>query len=204
MDNDDFSGRFELPDHRRFLSHLIGQHMCALRYPKVNVEIGENDGTIVYPLFADFFAHSCYPNVALVTSNRAIVAVTIRPIEKNEPLTISYLRDFTFEDIGCARQMWLRENFNVRCDCERCVEQAHPEKNYNVQSKHGLSHQFYDDCENESHFEQKMQKMRKKLTTECVKYLNANGRDQWNDDTSLATSTYIRLLREKYYLNLQH
>lgn len=202
MDNDDFSARIELPDHRRFLMHLIGHHMCALRFPKVNVVIGENDGTVVYPVFAYFFKHSCYPNVALVTSDRSVVAVTIRPIQKNEPLTISYLADSVYDDIKFARRLVLRKHFNLRCECERC-EQKNPEAFY-VPSKQGLSQQFQDDCENESHFHHKMQKMRKKLTTECVKFLNGNGRDKWNDDIDLATSTYVRLLREKYYLNLQH
>lgn len=202
MNNDEFSARIELPYHRRFLMHLIGHHMCALRYPKTNVEIGENDGVVVYPVFSDFFKHSCYPNVVLVTSDRSVVAVTIRPIQKNEPLTISYLPDSVFDDIRFARRLVLREKFNVRCECERCGER-NPEMLY-MSLKQGLSQQFEDDCGNESHFHHKMQKMRKKLTMECVKYLNGNGRDKWNDDTDLVTSTYVRLLREKYYLNLQH
>lgn len=201
MGNDEFAGRIDLPDHRRFLMHLIGHHMCALQYTKVNVVIGENDGTVLYPLFADFFNHSCYPNVALVTSARSVVAVTIRPVRKNEPLTISYLPNAVFDDIGFARRLILNEKFNIRCKCVRC-EQKHPETVY-IPSKQGLSHQFRDDCENDSHFHHKMQKMRKKLTVECVKFLNRNGGDTWNDDIDFVTTIYARLLREKYYLNLQ-
>lgn len=202
MDNDEFSARIDLPDHRRFLMHLIGHHMCALRYPKLNVEISENDGTIVHSIFADFFKHSCNPNVVLVTSDRSIVAVTIRPIQKNEPLTVSYLPDSVFDDIGFARRLMLREKFKVLCKCERC-EQKKPGTVY-IPSKQGLSQQFQKDCENDSHFHHKMQSMRKKLSMDCVKFLNRNGGDTWNDDIDLVTTTYVRLLREKFYLNLQY
>lgn len=203
MNNYEFNGRMELPEHRLFLQHLIGHHMCALRFSKQNVEIGDNDGTVVYSGLQDFFPHSCFPNVVLLTSDQSVVAVTIRPIQKNEPLTISYLPDSVLDDIPFARRMLLREKFKLNCDCERCVPPNGEGPNY-VQPKRGLSPQFYDDCGNDSHFHHKMQKMRKKLTAECVKYLNANGRDKWNDDIDLVTSTYVRLLREKYYLNLQH
>lgn len=202
MDNDEFSARIDLPDHRRFLMHLIGHHMCALRHPKLNVEIGENDGTIVHSIYADFFKHSCYPNVTLVTSDRSVVAVTIRPIQKNEPLTVSYLPNSLVYDIAFARRLVLREKFKIQCKCERC-EQKKSETVYNP-SKQGLSQQFQDECENDSHFHHKMQKMRKKLTMECVKFLNRNGGDSWNDDVDLVTTTYARLLREKFYLNLQY
>lgn len=175
--------------------------MCALRFPKVNVEIGENDGTVVHPVFADFFKHSCYPNVVLVTSAKSVVAVTIRPIQKNEPLTISYLPNAAFDDIGFARRLVLREKFKIRCKCERC-EQKKPETVY-IPSKQGISQQFQDDCEDDSHFHHKMQKMRKRLTGECVKFLSRNGSDKWNDDIDLVTTTYVRLLRDKFYLNLQ-
>lgn len=200
MDNDSFSDSIELPDQLRFLMHLIGHHICALRYSNVNVAVGMNDGTSVYPMVGTFFRHSCKPNVALVTSDQSIVAVTVRPIESNEELTVSYLPDAALDSITFLRKIILHEQYNIRCKCERCasnIETSRP-------SGYILSQQFKDDIENESHFHHKMQKLRKRLTQECVKYLNASGRAKWNEDMSLAMSTYVRLIRDKYYLNIHY
>lgn len=203
LNNDGFSGRLLLPDHRRFLMHLIGHHICALQFPKVNVTMAENDGATVHPVFSDFFNHSCGPNVALFPSDGSIVAVTIRPIQKNEELTIAYLPGIEYEDMGFKRRFHLERQFKFRCECKRCVRPSTPESLY-TPSKPGLSRQFLGDCENDAHFHHKMQKMRKKLTMDCLKFLNENGHEQWNDYIELTISTYVRLLREKFYLNLHY
>lgn len=203
MDNDDFSEKFELPEQLRFLMHLIGHHMCALQYSDVKVAAGMNDGTSVYPIVGTFFRHSCVPNVALVTSDQSVIAVTIRPILSKEELTVSYLSDDALDNITFVRKMILREEYNFRCKCERCASGTGMfGSSRNTSSI--LPQQFKDDIENESHFHHKMQKMRRKLTNECLKYLDASGRLQRNEDISLAINTYVRLLREKYYLNIHY
>lgn len=181
---------------RRFLMHLIGHHVCAVERTKVNVATAQNDGTSVLPVFSSFFEHSCNPNTVLVTSDQSAVAVTIRPIQKNQKLTVSLLRDDQLNLPDFMRRMYLHKQFNMLCKCERCSKLAA------LDSKIWLSEQFKMDIENDSHFEHKMQKMRKKLTQQCVKYLS--GQHGWCEDVSLAMSTYCRLLREKFYLNLQN
>lgn len=198
VDNEDFSGKLDLPEHYRFLMHLIGHHMCALKYSNVFVGTGENDGTTVYPALGCFFRHSCFPNVALVTSDQSIIAVTIRPIQENQELTVSYLSDDLLDSVTFMRRGILQEHFNFRCKCERC-------KNRSTRvtcKQNGLGQQFIEEVQNESNFHPKMQKIRKKLTQTCVKYLSGNA--EWSDEVSIVMSTYYRLIREKYYLKIRH
>lgn len=196
VDNEEFNEKLDLPEHYRFLMHLIGHHMCALHYSNVCVGIGENDGTSVYPVFSGLFRHSCFPNVALVTSDQLVVAVTIRPVQENQELTVSYM---SYDALGTdtfIRRMILEEQFNIRCKCERC------ENRTTMVTLSGLNRKFIEETKNESNFQPKMQKIRKNLTQTCVKYLSANVK--WSDKIGLVMSTYYRLIREKYYLKLHN
>lgn len=199
MGNDDFRELFDELVHDRFLMHLIGHHICAVRYGMVAAGIGDNDGTSIYPIVGRFFEHSCYPNAVLVTSDRSSIAVTIRPIEKGEKVTISYLPDELNLSTGDRRQHLL-ERYRILCKCERC--EGTTTVAYN--SKNKLSQQSKNDIGNPSNLDPKKATKRRKLTEQCVEYLNSNGRDKWCDNINLVLHTYMHLLRTKHYLNLQH
>lgn len=199
MDHDEFAELFEDEDHQRFLMHLIGHHCNALRQIASNSAEGEDDGTSVYSILGGFFSHSCYPNTVLVTSDQNTVAVTIRPIERGEEVTISYLSDELNRSTKYRRKCLL-ERYSLMCFCKRCSEPTAVE----YKSKTLLSQQQKSDFRNASNRDPKKQAKRRKLTVTCIKYLNTNGKERWNDDMSLVLHTYIHLLRTKYYLNLQH
>ncbi|XP_055301220.1 SET and MYND domain-containing protein DDB_G0273591-like [Sitodiplosis mosellana] len=198
MDNDDFAELFEDDDHERFLRHLIGHHICALQYATPNVCIGENDGTSVHSIIGRFFFHSCYPNAVLVTSDRSTVAVTIRPIEKGEEVTVSYLPDELNRSTKYRRK-WLLVQYNLMCFCSRCTQPATAASNATA-----LSKLQKNELRNASNRDPKKQAKRRNLTVACTKYLNANGREQWCDDIYYMLHAYIQLLCTKYYLNLKH
>ncbi|XP_031617007.1 uncharacterized protein LOC116336923 [Contarinia nasturtii] len=200
MDKDDFEKLFGTKAHERFLMHLIGHHICALQYAANNSNIGHNCGTTIYAIVGGFLGHSCKPNAVLVTSDRKTVAVTIRPIEKGEEITISYLQDDELDRSSKYRRKCLLERYKIQCKCQRCTTPATIAYN----SKASLTQQLRMELRNVSYRDPKKQAKRRKLTQNCVKYLNTNGRARWNDDMSLVLHTYIHLLRIKYYLNLTY
>lgn len=200
MDNDELAELFEVDDHERFLMHLIGHHICALQYAPPIVAAGENDGTSIYSIIGRFFGHSCFPNAVLVTSDRSTVAITIRPIEKNEEVTVSYLSNDELDRSTKYRRKCLIERYRLMCFCKRCSEMSTVVYN----SKTKLSQQQKNEFRNASNREPKKQAKRRKLTVACTKYLITNGREKWCDDLSLVLHTYTQLLRTKYDLNLLH
>lgn len=197
MNNENFRDKLNSTEYNRFLMHLIGHHICAIRYSNVCVETGVNDGTLVHPIVGRFFRHSCYPNVALVTSDRSIVAITIRPIQTEEELTVSYMSNDMLDSYNFMRRMFLADKYNFRCKCERCRRIQN--NNY---TQFTLDKQFMEEIEHQTNFQPKMQTMRKKLTETCLKYLSVA--DGWSDELYTVMSTYNRLIRDKYYLNIHH
>lgn len=202
MDNQVFRQLFDEITHDRFLMHLIGHHICAIRYGIVGASIGENDGTVIYPIVGRFFPHSCYPNAVLVTSDRMSIAITIRPIEEGEKVTIAYFPDELELPIRERRQHLL-EQYRILCMCERCdvITQAadnglEAQKKVYEQSKRNIA--------NPSNVDPKKQPHRQKQTNRCIKYLEENGRDKWCKKMSLKLHTYMQLLRTKHYFNLPH
>lgn len=178
---------------------VTGHHICALHHTASNVAPGENDGTSVHSIIGKFFSHSCYPNAVLVTSDRTTVAVTIRPIEKDEEVTISYLSDELNRSTK-NRRKYLLERYKLMCFCKRCTEPS----TVVYDSKAALPQQQKNEIRNATYRDPKKQAKRRKLTMACTKYLSTNGQERWCDDLSLVLHTYMNLLRTKYYFNLQH
>lgn len=175
MENDDFSELFKAREHELFLMHLI-HHICSLHCTATNVSVGENDGTAIYSIVGGFFSHSCKPNVILITSDRSTVAVTIRPIEQGEEVTISYLLD-ELDRSSKYRKKCLLGRYEFQCKCQRCASST--SVSYN--SKTALTQQSKNELRNVSHHDPKKQAKRRNLTQICVKYLKVNGRENWND-----------------------
>ncbi len=78
---------------------------------------------VVFP-FAARFNHSCWPNVSLLSPSQAhsvvdMLLVTIRSVDTNEQLTISYFEDFVITP-KLKRQHRLYSSHHFICDCQRC------------------------------------------------------------------------------------
>lgn len=196
MENDDLCELFVDIRHDRFLMHLIGHHICAIKYATASVEIGVNDGTSIYPIVGRFFRHSCYPNAVLVTFDRSIIVLTIRPIKKDEEITISYMPD-ELDQSTKDRRKYLLERYRFFCMCERCNDSA------TVENGSKSKNQQYK-VQNSFDLDPKKTMNRRKVTTQCIAYFNDNGREKWCNKTSKMLHTYMHVLRSKYYLNLQH
>ena len=83
-------------------------------------------GTGIYLGGASLFNHSCEPNCEVIHhggSLRELSIRTMRPIEANSPLTVSYLetpRNLTLDE----RQARLRGQYGFSCTCRLCTVQT--------------------------------------------------------------------------------
>ncbi|KAJ9060940.1 Histone-lysine N-methyltransferase set-6 [Entomophthora muscae] len=66
---------------------------------------------------ASFFNHSCSPNAEATHDSKRMVFHAIKPIEKGDPITISYI-DETLPRSSRKRGLWSRYRFH--CNCAAC------------------------------------------------------------------------------------
>lgn len=108
---------------RRFLMHLIGQHIQIVQNNSVQgcVTIHGQMVTCYHhiPLMEKYFQHSCAPNVISCEGEGNHVFITVRPIKKGERLSYPYCM-FLLEPKE-KRQQILWERKKMVCHCSRCL-----------------------------------------------------------------------------------
>jgi len=69
--------------------------------------------------------HDCHPNAQIKfnSSNHILSVELIRPVEKGDEITISYLDPCQLSDNKLSRQDYLKENYLFQCNCKRCEEE---------------------------------------------------------------------------------
>ncbi|GAN02388.1 SET domain-containing protein [Mucor ambiguus] len=73
----------------------------------------------LFPLGALFFNHGCNPNTAFVgVSNGQLAFRTIRPVNKDEELVVSYIDLYSDRD---ERRLELLQSKHFWCKCKRCA-----------------------------------------------------------------------------------
>lgn len=114
---------FKARKERRFLMHLIGQHVQIVQNNSVQgcVKVKEQSVTCYnhIPLMEKYFQHSCAPNVISCEGEGNHVFITIRPIKKGEQLYFPYYM-FLLEPKE-KRQQILWERKQMVCHCTRCL-----------------------------------------------------------------------------------
>jgi SET and MYND domain-containing protein len=64
-------------------------------------------------------SHECVPNAVFATRSKKILLFAIKPIAKDEEITISYIEDYYPTRL---RQNALRTNRGFACCCQYCIE----------------------------------------------------------------------------------
>ncbi|XP_037051361.1 SET and MYND domain-containing protein DDB_G0273589-like [Bradysia coprophila] len=120
--------KFSTKQHRRFLMHLIGHHLCvvqcntgALMYNaespfSISQAMTENLSPIV-----SYINHSCVPNLCIIACDDRNVCISLRPIKTGDQLFVTYFRNDSLKHCTADRQKFLRDICEFDCDCERCV-----------------------------------------------------------------------------------
>jgi hypothetical protein len=93
----------------RVNSNCHGLHLEA--HPTIQFGFG------LFPLCA-IFNHSCYPNSIFVNEGASLTFRTIRPVERNEELTVNYISLYAPRTVR-RKELWTEKKFF--CMCRRCM-----------------------------------------------------------------------------------
>lgn len=88
------------------------------------IDFMDNEGVGIY-LKQAMLNHDCHPNAQIKfnSSNHILSVELIRPVEKGDEITISYLDPCQLSDNKLSRQDYLKENYLFQCNCKRCEEE---------------------------------------------------------------------------------
>lgn len=116
---------FPSSSQRRFLAHLIGQHVRILEKNSMRTNYLNEDTSMLsnMALMCNFFGHSCAPNVLQCECDGNASFVTIRSVKKGDQLQISYVDPRWSKT---KREDGLQKRFQIKCNCIRCIETATP------------------------------------------------------------------------------
>lgn len=127
LDHSEVAEIFNTVKYRRFLMHLILHHDLALKNSALvfgkdiaeSMKSGTNNMAYYFGLTYRLFKHSCVPNVAFLFGKGSSFGVIVRPVKKNEELSVSLIGNMS-ESSYNERQTVLMDR-QVQCDCELCV-----------------------------------------------------------------------------------
>lgn len=122
LDHHEMRAFFHTKAHQRFLMHLVQHHILMIlrgSFNKRTAPIGGVNITDTYVnIVAKYLRHSCVPNVCHVFKDGFINCIVIRPIKKNEPLSISYITWDLYASEAQRREI-LQSRY-IKCKCMRC------------------------------------------------------------------------------------
>lgn len=105
--------KFDTPQKRRFLQHLIGLH-CL-----INATNGFTDGHNRWiSILTSMVNHSCAPNALWMNINNRSICVIIRPIQRGEQMFINYIGNVNGS--RQERRNILLSTWGFSCQCDRC------------------------------------------------------------------------------------
>lgn len=118
--NDSIKKKFDTEQKKRFLMHLIYQHICAKGCNAYsNKELNRNAFII-----RSYFNHSCVPNLFSFEHKNLAIGTILRPIKKGQQLFSSYTGDYILKKPVDYYRKNLLEKFHFQCNCERCAPDA--------------------------------------------------------------------------------
>lgn len=193
---------FKTTKDRRFLMHLIGQHVQIVQNNTVKGCFTSAFGQMIdwynhIGLIEKYFQHSCAPNVVTCERDGHRVFITVRPIKKGDQLTFSL---FSFLlDSKEERHKILWERKKMICRCIRCQGvTASPKQRQQLASDSNYQHiglDFSPAVLNES---SKLQAMIDKCATFLKKYDDI----PWCDEIGTVVQTYIHMILRQKHLTL--
>lgn len=181
---------FDSIEKRRFLMHLILNHLLVIR---TNGVLSGNPWSVMSVFnVLSMFNHSCAPNIYHPRRGKQQYCVTIRPIRKGQQLFISYLSPNDWSTME-QRQQKLKYSWGFDCTCERCddTQQSIQDESSSIvqQIPTDPIYQFilanYGDADKEC-----------ELFECCLNFLNKYGHLQWSQQIFAITGTLMNLYVE--------
>lgn len=126
LKNSKVNAMFKSTKHRRFLMHLVAQHVLISQHNSRvaicrNRNNHEDHEYSCFGVMAVYFNHSCAPNAMVDFDDAANLAyVLVRPVKKGEEVLISWL-PFHLNLNTKQRKQMLWTYKGLHCDCLRCI-----------------------------------------------------------------------------------
>ncbi|XP_031625344.1 uncharacterized protein LOC116342019 [Contarinia nasturtii] len=186
---------FASKKHRRFLMHLIGQHVQVnLRQTYVATKPivkpnGEKEYRRLYSqvgVLLGYFNHSCVPNVHLVDHDGDTIYYALRPIHAGEDLLISYFK-FQWNDSSIEKLI------ELNCVCE-CCKHKHPSTDDVIEFRKDPDFQYIIRCNLTTDIDFIEREKFDILMEKCVKLLTKYGRILWCTELGVVLTIYGLLL----------
>lgn len=205
LENAVISSKFNSAKKKRFLMHLIAQHLCIVNYSgNIRFNYGDNEAGYDCQEFRSvitlYVNHSCVPNVTLVNFNGYNILVTIRPIKKGDQLFLSYFRNDLINHSTANRRKYLMHRVLFCCRCQRCEGDSPSQSECNDMISDEC-YQYIQENQNKVNYglDGVMEaEVAKTLRDKCVEFLNKHGLNVWSKQVDLVTDCYKRLLSATY------
>lgn len=128
LDQPEIAAKFCTEKHKRFLMHLIAQHLAIItlnsNLDEVILMLDEKPirlttSSYLLGITNTYFNHSCAPNVFFYIDNGHLIGKTVRPIKKGEHLMVCY--DSISSNTKDRRiRMKNHSGYDFWCECKRC------------------------------------------------------------------------------------
>lgn len=192
MDIPTLNDRFNTIQKQRFLIHLIWQHNL-ISDNLFSTTLPDGLGRIqALANIQSLFNHSCAPNLHTDFHRNKRVCITIKPVKKGQQLFVSYTEHLLNNMmLTTERQLYLKENFEFGCKCDRCVPSIR--LNDSVRMKQDPNFNFIY-----SKRQTIPSASREKLSVfeeKCCKFMEKYGHLPWTDEIHFITLTFIFCLQ---------
>lgn len=122
---------------KRYLIHLIWQHEAIISLGHVHQHTNKMDQIECLSVSSIFshFKHSCTPNAMYHLVRDRLAVISITPIKRGEPISISYFGRNAFTDSDNDRKQNLEclgQAFGTICKCDLCTKRKPTESERNV------------------------------------------------------------------------
>lgn len=194
VDQPEIANIFNTKKYKRFLMHLIVQHVSIHSNGSSSNNFQHISLTeklifeIQLAVLRKSFKHSCAPNMIYSFDNGATKGIAVHPIIKGEEITVNQF------DIGIENELERRQiifqKTGKTCNCEKCKYQAIQENSAFqcnidfkfISAKCGiLPHMFSSDEADES-------------IMHCESFLEMYGRAQWCNEIECVVKFYTMML----------
>lgn len=196
MDQPKIACIFHSKKYKRFLMHLIAQHLSIAYNGSSSQRFQYISPTeklvfeIQLAVLRMSFKHSCAPNMIYTLDNGVTAGIVVRPIIKGEEITVNQF-DIGFEN-GLERHLYIFKKTGKTCNCEHCylpIQSIEENPIYQrniffkfILTKLGISPQTIS--RDELH----------ELIMSCEYFLEMYGREQWCKEIELVVQFYSMLL----------
>lgn len=198
----DMSSFFSDTKSLRFLIHLIGHHNNVIDYNSTfakSIVLTENPEKAILSgqtgLIAQYFKHSCAPNVLLSTFDGFTVVTTIRTLKKGDALVHSHLMLMTETKESRQKKLWEQKGF--KCSCSLCVKDVQATIE---QREMMLSDQDYQNIIMNITviLKERNKTAIHKISEACKKFLRKFGQMSWCEEIGKIVQGYVDII------NFQH